>query len=151
MTSAPAAGKAQDLTELWGRMVEAAGRVSPFARTYLLEAHPVPFARNVFTIGFDPEFADHLGLVDNSRNRTLLGTKLQELGFPNAQVKFVQADAPAGWMPKMEAPSAVSASGATCFDRCSTGREQAGSTGAPSGEPGRFQERSTDSQGPGDF
>ena len=107
MTSAPAAGKAQDLTELWGRMVEAAGRVSPFARTYLLEAHPVSFVRNVFTIGFDPEFADHLGLVDNSRNRTLLQTKLQELGFPNAQVKFVQADAPAGWMPKMEAPSAV--------------------------------------------
>jgi hypothetical protein len=29
---------------------------------------------------FDPEFEDHLGLVDNARNHTLLATKLAELG-----------------------------------------------------------------------
>ena len=76
-------------------MIESVGRASPFTRTYLLEAHPVSFERNIFTIGFDPEFEDHIGLVDNSRNHTLLQTKLSELGHPNAQFKFVKAEAPA--------------------------------------------------------
>ena len=84
-----------DLEGLWARLVEAVGRASPFTRTYLLEAHPVSFAKEVFTIGFDPEFEDHLGLVDNARNHTLLQTKLLELGHPNAQIKFVKAEAPA--------------------------------------------------------
>ena len=84
-----------DLEGLWARLVEAVGRASPFTRTYLLEAHPVSFAKELFTIGFDPEFEDHLGLVDNARNHTLLQTKLLELGHPNAQIKFVKAEAPA--------------------------------------------------------
>jgi DNA polymerase-3 subunit gamma/tau len=84
----------EDLAELWARLLEAVGRASPFTRTYLLEAHPVSFQKNVFTIGFDPEFEDHLGLVDNARNHTLLQTKLLELGHPNAQIKFVKAAAP---------------------------------------------------------
>jgi DNA polymerase-3 subunit gamma/tau len=85
----------RDLTELWTRVLESVGRASPFTRTYLLEAHPVSFHNNVFTIGFDPEFEDHIGLVDNARNHTLLQTKLLELGFPNVQFKFVKAEAPA--------------------------------------------------------
>jgi DNA polymerase-3 subunit gamma/tau len=84
----------EDLADLWARLLEAVGRASPFARTYLLEAHPVSFQKNVFTIGFDPEFEDHLGLVDNARNHTLLQTKLLELGHPNAQIKFIKAAAP---------------------------------------------------------
>jgi DNA polymerase-3 subunit gamma/tau len=87
-----------DLTELWTRLLEAVGRASPFTRTYLLEAHPVSFLKSVFTIGFDPEFEDHLGLVDNARNHTLLQTKLQELGHANAQIKFIKAEAPAKGM-----------------------------------------------------
>jgi DNA polymerase-3 subunit gamma/tau len=46
------------------------------------------------TIGFDPEFADQIGLIDNPKNHALLQTKLSELGHPNVQVKFVQAAAP---------------------------------------------------------
>jgi len=84
----------EDLAELWVKLLEAVGRASPFTRTYLLEAHPVSFQKNVFTIGFDPEFEDHLGLVDNARNHTLLQTKLLELGQPNAQIKFIKAAAP---------------------------------------------------------
>ncbi|MBE0544683.1 MAG: DNA polymerase III subunit gamma/tau [Verrucomicrobia bacterium] len=86
----------ENLEALWAQLVEAAGRASPFVRTYLLEAHPVSFEKGVFTIGFDPEFADHLGLVDNPRNHTLLQTKLSEMGHASAQIKFVQAEAPAG-------------------------------------------------------
>jgi hypothetical protein len=82
-----------DLETLWARLVEAIGRASPFTRSYLLEAHPVSFAKNVFTIGFDPEFEDHIGLVDNARNHTLLQTKLAELGHANAQFKFIKAEA----------------------------------------------------------
>lgn len=85
-----------DLATLWAQLIEAVGRVSPFTRTYLIEAHPVSFERQVLTIGFDKEFSDHLGLVDNSKNRTLLQTKLAEAGHRDCQVRFVQADRPEG-------------------------------------------------------
>ena len=84
-----------ELAGLWARLVEAVGHVSPFTRSYLVDANPVSFDKNVLTIGFDPEFADHLGLVDNARNHTLLQTKLAELGHPNAQIKFVKMESPA--------------------------------------------------------
>jgi hypothetical protein len=95
-----------DLAELWTRLLEAVGRASPFTRTYLLEAHPVSFQKNLFTIGFDPEFEDHLGLVDNARNHALLQTKLGELGHANVQIKFIKADAPA---PRAAAPTELAA------------------------------------------
>jgi DNA polymerase-3 subunit gamma/tau len=88
-----------DLETLWARMVEAVGRASPFTRSYLLEAHPVSFAKNILTIGFAPEFEDHIALVDNARNHTLLQTKLAELGHANAQFKFVKAEPPAHRVP----------------------------------------------------
>jgi DNA polymerase-3 subunit gamma/tau len=100
--SAPASS---DLEELWRRLLEAVGRASPFARTYLMEAHPVSFAKNLFIIGFDPEFEDHIGLVDNARNHTLLQTKLNELGVAGAQFKFVKAERPAGAVPRPASPS----------------------------------------------
>jgi len=98
------------LEQLWAQLIEAVGRVSPFTRTYLVDAHPVSFAGGVFTIGFDPEFGDQLGLVDNARNHTLLQTKLAELGHPNSQIKFVKAEAPAGRVPAaLPPPPAASA------------------------------------------
>ena len=84
-----------NLETLWRNVIESVGRVSPFTRSYLLEAHPVSFEKNIFTIGFDPEFADHLDLVNNAKNHALIQTKLQELGHSHAQVKFIQAEAPA--------------------------------------------------------
>ena len=86
-----------DLAGLWTNLIAAVGRASPFTRGYLIDAHPVSFEKNVLTIGFDPEFADHLGLVDNARNHALLATKLAELGHHNATIKFIKAEAPAGW------------------------------------------------------
>jgi hypothetical protein len=82
------------LEALWLKIVEAIGRASPFTRSYLLEAHAVSFRHNLFTIGFDPEFAEHLELVDNAKSRTLIQTKLSEFGFQAAQVKFVKAESP---------------------------------------------------------
>ncbi len=88
-----------DLETLWARLVEAAGRASPFVRSYLLEAHPVSFVKNILSIGFPPEFEDHIALVDNARNHTLLQTKMGELGHHNAQFKFVKAEPPAHRVP----------------------------------------------------
>jgi DNA polymerase III subunit gamma/tau len=85
-----------DLATLWAQLVEAVGRVSPFTRSYLVDANPVSFVKNILVIGFDPEFEDHLGLVDNARNHTLLQTKLAELGHPNCQIKFIKAESPIG-------------------------------------------------------
>jgi DNA polymerase-3 subunit gamma/tau len=93
--SASARAVDANLETLWRNVIEAVGRASPFTRSYLLEAHPVSFDKNIFTIGFDPEFADHLDLVNNAKNHTLIQTKLQELGHGNVQVKFIQAEAPA--------------------------------------------------------
>jgi DNA polymerase III subunit gamma/tau len=84
-----------DLPVLWAQLIEAVGRVSTFTRSYLVDANPVSFEKNVLVIGFDPEFEDHLGLVDNSRNHSLLQTKLAELGHANCQIKFIKAEAPA--------------------------------------------------------
>jgi len=98
-----------DLAGLWTKLVEAVSRVSPFIRTYLLEAGPVSFEKNALVIGFDPEFADHLALIDNPRNHTLLQTKLAEIGHPNAQIKFITAELPADRV-RIIPPSPASAS-----------------------------------------
>jgi DNA polymerase-3 subunit gamma/tau len=90
-----------NLPELWTRLIEAVGRVSAFTRSYLLNANPVSFEKNVLVISFDQEFEDYIGLVDNVRNHALLQTKLAELGHANALVKFIRAEAPA--------PGAISA------------------------------------------
>jgi DNA polymerase III subunit gamma/tau len=116
-TAAPAAraelpALSADLAGIWTKLVEAVSRVSPFIRTYLLEASPVSFDKNTLVIGFDPEFADHLGLIDNPRNHTLLQTKLAEIGHPNSQIKFIKAELPAD-RPRMTAaipPSPAAAS-----------------------------------------
>jgi DNA polymerase-3 subunit gamma/tau len=94
--SAAASPQNVHIEDMWAQVLEAAGRASPFTRSYLIEAHPVSFSKNTLTIGFDPEFADHIGLVDNPKTRTLLQTKLKELGFGDSHVKFIRAEAPPG-------------------------------------------------------
>ncbi len=83
---------ASGLEQLWQQVVEAVSRVSAFTRSYLVEAHPVSLEKNVLIIGFDPEFADQLELVNNQRTHALLQTKLQELGHPGVQIKFIKAE-----------------------------------------------------------
>ena len=96
-----------DLPVLWTQLIEAVGRVSQFTRSYLLDANPISFEKNILIIGFDPEFQDHLGLVDNARNHTLLQTKLAELGHANCQIKFIKAEAPVGEKIRPAAPAPV--------------------------------------------
>lgn len=94
---APAAvASDRDLDAIWQNLLEAVGRASPFTRTYLLQAHLVSLDQKICVVGFDPEFADHLELIDNAKNRTLLQTKLKELGLGDLNVRFTKAPAPAG-------------------------------------------------------
>ncbi|MSR65774.1 MAG: DNA polymerase III subunit gamma/tau [Pedosphaera sp.] len=104
---APVSGA--ELEGLWSRLVEAVTRASRFTGGYLFNAHPVSFSKNIFTVGYDPEFEDQLGLIDHPRNHTLLQTKLTELGHPNAQIKFIKAEAPAGRVAVAATPSAPTA------------------------------------------
>ena len=104
-TTPTALAAAGDLPQLWSLLVEAVGRVSSFTRSYLLNAHPVSFDKSIFTIGFDPEFEDYLGLVDNSKNQALLATKLAELGHANARIKFIKADRPVNLERPANAPT----------------------------------------------
>ena len=101
------------LDELWKALLESVGRASPFTRSYLVEAQPVSFDRGLLLIGFDPEFDDYRGLVDNSRNHTLLQTKLTELGHLNSQIKFIKQEGglvrPKPAAPAAPAPPAASA------------------------------------------
>ena len=93
-TSAPApkSSGSSDLDALWTQLLEAVGRVSQFTRGYLLEAHPVSLTNKLFTIGFDPEFADQMELVNNQKTHAILQTKLHELGHSGAQIKFIVAE-----------------------------------------------------------
>jgi DNA polymerase-3 subunit gamma/tau len=95
-TAAEAApGIPEALAALWTQLLEAVGRASPFARSYLFNAFPVAFEQGTLTIGFPPEFADQIILVDSPKNHALIQAGLRELGQGEAQVKFVRASAPA--------------------------------------------------------
>jgi DNA polymerase-3 subunit gamma/tau len=107
----PTGPEEDPLRQLWGNLIESVGRISAFTRSYLLEAHPVSFQKNLLTIGFDPEFEEHIALVDVARNHSLLQTKLAELGHANVQIKFIKAEAPTSWQRPAGTPApAISAS-----------------------------------------
>jgi DNA polymerase-3 subunit gamma/tau len=95
--TSPSAGpnEGPDLESVWAEMVEAVGRVSSFMRSYLLQSHPVALSKTHFTIGFDPVFRDQISLVDNPKNRTVLETKLREMGR-DVSVRFIEVAAPPG-------------------------------------------------------
>ena len=126
---APAAAspaKPADPAALWPGLLDAVGRSSPFARSYLLEAHPVSLVGDVFTIGFDPEFSEHLGLVNNSKTISLLQAALAAAGHRGMQVRFIEAPAPEGWAARKPAaepaapaaaPAAASAPAAAREDK----------------------------------
>jgi DNA polymerase III subunit gamma/tau len=88
---------ATDLPQLWQDVIEAAGRASPFSKTYLIKTHPISFIKNTLVLGLDPEFEDEFSMLDTPKNRTLVQTKLTEMGFQNATVHFKVAPSPAGW------------------------------------------------------
>ena len=111
-TAAPAksvAGPITDLKTLWQAVLDAVGRAKPFLRESLIQAHPVSLEKGVFTIGFDPEFAEQLDMANHASTHTLLQTKLAELGHPGTHVKLIKAEAPRGWSPVADLAAAPAA------------------------------------------
>ena len=100
--SAPTATVTQSADELWPRLLNALGGPKfVFLKTYLQSAFPVSLTANLLTVGFPPAFAANLPMADNPTNHKNLSGVLQELGLTGVQVKFVQAEPPAGWTPVM--------------------------------------------------
>jgi DNA polymerase III subunit gamma/tau len=95
-----------DIVELWPKLLAAlSGPKFVFLKTYLQSAFPVALNRNLLTVGFPPAFAAHLPMADNPTNHRNLQVVLQEMGLSSPQVKFIQAEPPAGWSPVMAAIS----------------------------------------------
>jgi DNA polymerase-3 subunit gamma/tau len=93
------------LDSLWQDLVDSVGRASPFTHSYLLKAYPHSYDGKVFQIGFDPEFAEYLPLVEGHTSLALLQTKLKELGHGHAHLKFLVAEAPNKPAAKAVAPA----------------------------------------------
>jgi DNA polymerase-3 subunit gamma/tau len=142
----PQSGDVPELEGVWAQLVEAVGRVSQFMKSYLLESHPVSLNNKVFTIGFDPEFKDHLALIDTPRNRTVIETKIHEMGHREVSVRFVQAEAPIGRVrvaapvelpPEVESAPAPRSTG-THTANAGNGTVVHGGTSAPQAASSRF-------------
>ena len=100
--NAPTATVTQSADELWPKLLNALGGPKfVFLKTYLQSAFPVSLTGNLLTVGFPAAFASNLPMADNPTNHKNLAGVLQELGLPGVQVKFVQAEPPAGWTPVM--------------------------------------------------
>lgn len=84
-----------DIEKIWAQLVEAVGKASGFVKTYLIESHPISLQKPFFTLGFDPMFKDQITMIEHSRNRAIVETKLHELGYRDYSLKFVVAPAPA--------------------------------------------------------
>lgn len=80
------------ISEIWQKLVDAVGQTSPFTKGYLMDARPISFDNEVFIIGFSEEFEEHIHLVNNSRNQTLITNKLTELGHKVQSIKFIKIE-----------------------------------------------------------
>jgi hypothetical protein len=83
------------LPDLWQELMDRIGKVSPFTRSYLLEASPLSLKGGILTSGFDSHLSDHLELVDNKKNRALFRHILKEMGY-DADVQLVALPQPVG-------------------------------------------------------
>jgi DNA polymerase-3 subunit gamma/tau len=81
-----------ELTAHWAEFIEAVGRAASWTRQHLSKAFPVSLTHDALTIGFDPEFAEYIPLVDTARNQAIMQTKLKELGFGTLSIKFTQKE-----------------------------------------------------------
>jgi DNA-directed RNA polymerase subunit RPC12/RpoP len=81
-----------NLTELWPRLLDAVHKASKYSHSYLIKARPLSFEKNLLTIGFGPDLANELELMDNPREHTRITTILAELGHTNCRVKFLATE-----------------------------------------------------------
>lgn len=78
---------------IWPDLLKAIQGEIPFTAGYFMDAEPVSFRDGVFTIGFRPEFDEHLVLVNNLKNKVLISAKIAQLGHAPTRVEFVKLTA----------------------------------------------------------
>lgn len=80
--------------DVWAKVVDAVGKISAFARSYLLEAKG-EFSDGTLTITFPEEFGEHEPLVNVPRNIALLKKIMANLGLgENCSVTFKVTPSP---------------------------------------------------------
>ena len=95
-THSASQGGANDLSTLWTRLLDELGKLKPFLRNWLQYAQPLRWEQKILLIGFAAEWSTFRDLVDVPETHDLLATKLQELGAPGTQVKFVVEERASG-------------------------------------------------------
>jgi hypothetical protein len=79
----------EDVPPFWHSVRGQLLKASPFLHSYLLEAASITFSNDTLEINFAPEFAEHVTLVDNARNKVALQTILKSLGVcESARIVF---------------------------------------------------------------
>ena len=96
--AAPAGRPGKDelghLKSRWPALLEAIGETAQLAAPYLKEAEPVRVDGEHVTLGFDPEFGEHLKRVDTSRTRMAIEKAIGHELRRAVGVKFVLEDRP---------------------------------------------------------
>lgn len=82
-----------DLEATWQRLLDSLNSHG-FLRAYLVEATPVSLDKNLLTVGFNPEMADQLPMIDTKKNHDILAGKLADLGHAGVKTKFTLLDQP---------------------------------------------------------
>jgi hypothetical protein len=80
------------LTEQWHDVVARAGKMSPLARSALIDAKPIGVAKGVVTIGFDPEFVGNRVTLQHPRNMTAVERALSDVLSTKVRVRFDELD-----------------------------------------------------------
>ena len=98
VVAAPAGRPGKDelghLKSRWPALLEAIGETAQLAAPYLKEAEPVRVDGEHVTLGFDPEFGEHLKRVDTSRTRMAIEKAIGHELRRAVGVKFVLEDRP---------------------------------------------------------
>lgn len=93
LTSAENPPGSVDLEGLWREIIAEFKKRRVFTRRYLERARPVSLQHGLLTLGFAPEFADFIPLVDTGKTREVLAAVLAEKGHPGCRFRFVELPA----------------------------------------------------------
>ncbi|MBN1676447.1 MAG: DNA polymerase III subunit gamma/tau [Kiritimatiellae bacterium] len=78
----------QQLTEAWHTIIEKVNKTAPLSKGCLVDAKPVAVMPDKVVVGFDPEFAQQMKRMDNSRNVQALQKVFAEVLNRPVSVEF---------------------------------------------------------------
>ncbi|MEI6809780.1 MAG: DNA polymerase III subunit gamma/tau [bacterium] len=90
VTSAATAATGEEVAKLrinWRSIVDRVAKIAPQAKVAILDACPLCVEGNEVTIGFDPEFAEHMQRMESSRNLQATQNELGTVLGRNVKIK----------------------------------------------------------------